>query len=217
MGLSKALPGVPVVSEEDHARRPVTQAAGTFVLVDPLDGTREFIAGRDEFTVNIALIENETPRVGIIAAPARGSLWRGSARHGAQKLHLTGEGHASDPVTISTRRLDVPRVILMSRSHSDPATTAFAKRWTGIETMTAGSSLKFGLIAEGIADVYPRLAPVREWDAAAGHALVVAAGGIVVTPDGNPLDYGRKENNFTVTGFVAWANPALCDQGASAR
>lgn len=213
-GLSRLLPDTPVVSEEDHARKPAT-AAKTFVLVDPLDGTREFIAGRDEFTVNIALVEDGTPCVGVVAAPARASLWRGSVGHGAQKLRLTDDGRAADPESIATRRLDVPRVILVSRSHPDPATAAFAGRWPGIETMAIGSSLKFGLLAEGAADVYPRLAPVREWDAAAGHALVVAAGGMVVTPDGRPLGYGRARDDFTVQGFVAWGNPKLCDQGAS--
>jgi 3'(2'), 5'-bisphosphate nucleotidase len=214
-GLSRLLPGIPVVSEEDHARRPATRAAGIFVLVDPLDGTREFIAGRDEFTVNIALVENGTPHVGIVAAPARASLWRGSTGQGAQKLRMTADGHASDPVAIAARRLDTPRVILMSRSHPDPATEAFARRWPGIEATAIGSSMKFGLLAEGAADVYPRLAPVREWDAAAGHALLVAAGGAVATPEGDPLEYGRAGSDFIVPGFVAWANPALSRQGAS--
>jgi 3'(2'), 5'-bisphosphate nucleotidase len=103
----------------------------------------------------------------------------------------------------------------MSRSHLDPATEKFASRWPGIEAVSAGSSLKFALLAEGKADVYPRLAPVCEWDAAAGHALVVAAGGNVTTPGGQPLVYGRGENNFLIPGFIAWANPAVSDHGAS--
>jgi 3'(2'), 5'-bisphosphate nucleotidase len=108
-----------------------------------------------------------------------------------------------------------PRVVLMSRSHLDPATEAFVRQRSAMETMTIGSSLKFGLLAEGAADIYPRLAPVREWDAAAGHAVVVAAGGVVLAPNGGPLTYGQPDRYFTISGFVAWANPDLSRQGAS--
>jgi 3'(2'), 5'-bisphosphate nucleotidase len=214
-GLSRLLPGIPVISEEDFMSGPRPRPDGIFVLVDPLDGTREFIAGRDEFTVNIALIENGSPHAGIVAAPARACVWRGSHGKGAQKLRLTPDGTAADATPIKTRRLIPPRVVLVSRSHPDALTQAFIDRQPAIEAMPVGSSLKFGLLAEGAADLYPRLAPVREWDAAAGHALLVAAGGVVVAPDGSALKYGRPDRNFTIPGFVAWANPDASRQGAS--
>jgi 3'(2'), 5'-bisphosphate nucleotidase len=214
-GLSRLLPGIPVISEEDYARHPVPLTSSAFALVDPLDGTREFIAGRDEFTVNIALVENGLPHTGIVAAPARACVWRGSRGQGAQKLKLAHDGTAADAAPIKTRRLTPPRVVLVSRSHPDALTQAFVERQPSVEAVPVGSSLKFVLLAEGAADIYPRLGPVREWDAAAGHALVVASGGVVVAPDGGPLQYGRPDRNFTIPGFVAWANPDLSRQGAS--
>jgi 3'(2'), 5'-bisphosphate nucleotidase len=213
--LSRLLPGIEIISEEAHSRIAAPKPAGAFVLVDPLDGTREFVAGRDEFTVNIALVENGVPQTGIIAAPARGVLWRGAAGR-AEKMQIAA-GNISKAERISSRRLDRPKCVLMSRSHLDAATDALVKRWPDIETLKAGSSLKFGLIADGTADLYPRLGPVCEWDIAAGHALVVAAGGCVFTPDGGEISYGGAEKNFIVPGFVAWANPACRDQGASVR
>jgi 3'(2'), 5'-bisphosphate nucleotidase len=215
-GLSPLLPGIPVVSEEAHARAAAPQPGATFALVDPLDGTREFVAGRDEFTVNIALVVDGVPRAGVIAAPARQMLWRGAVGKHAEKLKFES-GHATGVEKISTRRLDRPQCVLMSRSHPDAATEALVNRWPGIETLKMGSSLKFGLIADGTADIYPRLGPVCEWDIAAGHAIVVAAGGCVVAPDGRELSYGGATKNFVVPGFVAWANTALRDQGASER
>ncbi len=207
--LQRVLPGIPIVSEEDNARG-APSLGRHFILVDPLDGTREFVAGRDEFTVNIAIVENGTPRIGVIGAPARNTIWRGEVGGAAQRLRLApGEAlDRAENTAIAVRRLAEPRVAVMSRSHLDPATKAFAARWPGLESVSAGSSLKFALIAEGAADIYPRLSPTSEWDIAAGHAIVAAAGGIVVRPDGNPLVYGRTLEKFLVPSFVAWANPS---------
>lgn len=208
-GLAQLLPGMPVVSEEDHARTAAPQPSGTFALVDPLDGTREFIAGRDEFTVNIAIVENGVPSAGVIAAPARNTVWRGALGHGAQRLRHGPDGSVLDTNTIVTRKLPTPRIAAFSRSHPDTASEAFVTRWQNISLMTAGSSLKFALVAEGAADIYPRLSPICEWDIAAGHALVLAAGGVVVAPDGKQLRYGQADRKFVVPGFIAWANPDL--------
>jgi 3'(2'), 5'-bisphosphate nucleotidase len=208
--LSRLLPGIPIVSEEDIARGAAPTLEHTFVLVDPLDGTREFIAGRDEFTVNIALVEDGTPRIGVIGAPARGTIWRGAIGTGAQRLRLApGEARSrAQAERIAARQLATPRVAVMSRSHLDPATRAFAARWPNLEAVSAGSSLKFALIAEGAADIYPRLSPTCEWDIAAGHAIAAAAGALVVTPGGEPLIYGRASEKFRVPAFIAWANPS---------
>ncbi len=211
-GLSKILPGIPVVSEEDQVRAATLQVPPAFVLVDPLDGTREFIAGRDEFTVNIAIVENRIPQSGVIGAPARHMIWRGVVGHGAQRLRLAADGVVLEETPIAVRRLPQPRTAVMSRSHLDPATQSFVTRWPGIEAVSAGSSLKFALIAEGAADIYPRLSPTCEWDIAAGHAIAVAAGGLVVTPEGGPLSYGRADRRFVVPSFVAWADPAAAER-----
>jgi len=209
--LSRTLPGIPIVSEEDNARGSAPALGPVFILVDPLDGTREFIAGRDEFTVNIAIVENGTPRVGVIGAPARGTIWRGRLGQGAQRLRLA-PGTAPEQAeveTIAARQLATPKVAVMSRSHLDPATKKFVERWPGLDAVSAGSSLKFALIAEGEADIYPRMSPTCEWDIAAGHAIASAAGGLVTDPQGRPLEYGRADRKFLVPSFVAWANPAI--------
>lgn len=207
-GLSRILPGLPVVSEEDHAANGAEAPGSSFALVDPLDGTREFIAGRDEFTVNIAIIEAGIPIIGIVAAPARHTLWRGMIGQGAQKLRYADDG-IFETASIEVRKLVSPRIAAFSRSHADPQSEAFAARWPDVTQVTAGSSLKFALVAEGQADIYPRLSPTCEWDIAAGHALVASAGGLVVTPEGEPLRYGQADRKFIVPGFVAWANPDL--------
>jgi 3'(2'), 5'-bisphosphate nucleotidase len=211
-GLSRLLPGVPVVSEEAHTR-PSALPAGV-VLVDPLDGTREFLAGRDEFTVNIGILANGRPMIGIIAAPALGLVWRGVVGRGAERLRLAAGAashQASERKPIHTRRRPAGGfAVVLSRSHFDARTDAFLTRLPIVARTPCGSSLKFARIAEGSADLYVRLAQTCEWDVAAGHAVLCAAGGIVTTPDGSELSYGRT-SDFHVPAFIAWGDPSAAE------
>jgi 3'(2'), 5'-bisphosphate nucleotidase len=206
--VAQLLPGIPTVSEEAVQAAPPAGLAGDFVLVDPLDGTREFIAGRDEFTVNVALVSGGRPRLGVIAAPALGLVWRTRASGGAERLRLAPGAAATEaaeraPIRVRPR----PRtglVAAVSRSHLDAATEAYLARLGAVERIACGSALKFCRVAEGTADIYPRLGPTCEWDVAAGDAIVAAAGGAVTTPDGAPLAYGRAAEAFRVPAFIAW-------------
>ena len=206
-GLAESFPGVPVVSEEGDCR----VAGPTFFLVDPLDGTREFLAGRDEYTVNIALVRDGVPVIGVVGAPALGLIWRGGGGH-AERVAVAPDGLSGAVTTVRTRAWPAQRVAAVSRSHYEPASAAFLQRFAPITEHSCGSALKFCRIAEGAADLYPRLAPTSEWDVAAGHALVVAAGGAVMAPDGGLLSYGGE--GFRVAGFVAWGDPAAARRPA---
>jgi 3'(2'), 5'-bisphosphate nucleotidase len=200
--LTALRPDIPIVSEETTGNRVVDNLGRRFFLVDPLDGTREFLAGLDEFTVNIALIDEATPVLGVVVAPALGLVWRGQVGHGAERLTLAG----GERMPIGTR---VPPAsgarVLISRSHLDPATDAYLDRLSQPERIACGSSLKFCRLAEGAADLYPRLGPTSEWDIAAGHAVLIAAGGQMRQPDGSALRYGQHE--FRVAGFIASGSP----------
>lgn len=204
-GLHDILPGIPVVSEESTGQANPQRHEIDFVLVDPLDGTREMLAGRDEYTVNIAILSRGRPLVGVVAAPARGLLWRGIVGTGAERLVLAPGDRpqaARERRTIQARTPPMGALIaLVSRSHLDPATEAYLAHRNPAERISCGSSLKFCKIAEGSADLYPRLSPTFEWDVAAGHAVLAAAGGAVTTPEGVPLAYGRPD--CRVTGFIA--------------
>jgi 3'(2'), 5'-bisphosphate nucleotidase len=207
---ARVLPGVAVVSEE--AGMLCSALPDGFVLVDPLDGTREFIAGRDEFTVNVAIVAGGRPQLGVVAAPAQGLLWRGIVGMGAERLRLT-PGRPADAADerkpIHTRAAPHSGLVAAaSRSHLDPATQAFLSRLSIEECVTCGSAVKFCQLAEGVADVYPRLSTTCEWDVAAGHALLVAAGGTVTTPEGRPLSYGRRDADFRIPAFIAWGDPS---------
>ena len=209
-GLSRLLPDAPVVSEESALPAPATLGE-RFFLVDPLDGTREFIAGESEYTVNIALIAGGRPMAGIITAPALATVWRGIVGQGAERMKLqpgAAVDRATERAAIRTRpKPQTGLVAMTSRSHPDPATAAYLEKISGVQRNVSGSSLKFCRIAEGTADIYPRLVSLSEWDIAAGHALVVAAGGTVTTVDGQPLTYGRPD--FRAPPFIAWgAAPA---------
>jgi 3'(2'), 5'-bisphosphate nucleotidase len=211
-GLARVLPGVTVVSEEAASKAPPATLPETFVLVDPLDGTRELVAGRDEFTVNVAIVRGGRPRLGVVAAPAQGVVWRGSEGRGAERLQLSPGAPASaarERSTIRTR--PAPRaglVAVVSRSHLDAETEAFLARLPIAGRLTSGSAVKFCQVAEGAADVYPRLSTTCEWDVAAGHAVLTAAGGVLTAPDGAALGYGQIGRNFRVPAFVAWGDPA---------
>jgi 3'(2'), 5'-bisphosphate nucleotidase len=203
--LARLLPGLPVVSEEAGAGQPAI--GRDFLLVDPLDGTREFLSGRPEYTVNLAIVRDRAPILGVIAAPALGLVWRGVVGRGAERLRVS-DGAGVAPAAIRTRPAPDRLVAALSRSHLDAATAALAERLPIAERMVSGSSLKFCRIAEGRADVYPRLSPTSEWDVAAGHAVVAAAGGSVTTQGGEPLTYGNMDRNLLIPGFLAWGDPA---------
>jgi len=204
-GLARLYPELPAISEErlQHAHPPY---AGRFFLIDPLDGTKEFVAGRDEFTVNLALVSDGTPILGIIGAPALGLIWRGLVGWGAERLQI-GDGFAAAP--IQTRRLPKPGepwIAAVSRSHGDARSEAFIAERPGAIRTAFGSALKFGRVAEGGADIYPRLAPTCEWDIAAGHAVVTAAGGRVTDGQGRDLRFGQGRQDFIVPEFIAWGD-----------
>jgi len=205
-GLRRTLPELPAVSEEAFNRAPPATIADTFVLVDPLDGTREFLAGLDEYAVNIAIVSGGEPVAGVIAAPARGLIWRG-ANGRAERLQHFGRGAIGGHTPIRTRAWPAADAIAtVSRSHLDEATDACLARMT-VTRQPCGSAIKFCRLAEGTADIYPRCGPTSEWDIAAGHAILVAAGGMMTAPDGQPLRYGALAQGFRVPGFIAWGDP----------
>jgi 3'(2'), 5'-bisphosphate nucleotidase len=203
--LAEIAPGIPVVAEESVAGGKVPEVAERFFLVDPLDGTKEFISHRDEFTVNIALIENGEPVLGVVLAPARRELFWGDVRAG-RAGHMDAEPDGTMPLMGAPLRARVtPQqglVAVASRSHRSPETDAFLANYPVIEFRSIGSSLKFCLLAAGQADLYPRLGPTMEWDTAAGQAVLVAAGGRVTTLEGEPFRYGKP--GFRNGHFVAW-------------
>lgn len=211
-GLARVLPGVAVVSEEASGRLHPAGVPDSFILVDPLDGTRELLAGRDEFTVNLAIVSGGRPRLGIVATPAQGLLWRGIEGQGAERLRLSpGSPANAAQERTAIRARPLPRaglVAVVSRSHLDPDTEAFLARLPIADRLACGSAIKFCQVAEGVADVYPRLSTTCEWDVAAGHAVLTAAGGTVTAPAGAPLDYGQVARNFRVPAFVAWGDPS---------
>jgi 3'(2'), 5'-bisphosphate nucleotidase len=203
--LAALAPDIPVVAEEAVAAGHVPVVAERFFLVDPLDGTREFISRRDEFTVNIALIDRGQPVLGVVFAPARHELFWGDVRAGkAGQLGSDPDGTMpSTGVAISARRAPADGLVAVaSRSHRTPETDAFLAQHPVKEFRSIGSSLKFCVVASGEADVYPRVGTTMEWDTAAGHAVLAAAGGRVTTLEGEPFTYGKP--GFRNGNFVAW-------------
>jgi 3'(2'), 5'-bisphosphate nucleotidase len=208
-------PDVPVIAEEQAAAGVLPLAGARFFLVDPLDGTKEFIKRNGEFTVNIALVENELPRLGVIYAPALGRLCFTLSETEAFAASLDpaadpGEAalDALELKTLHTREPHPGRLAAVtSRSHGDEATAAFLARCNITQNVSSGSSLKFCKVAGGEADVYPRFGPTNEWDTAAGHAILRAAGGEVYTTDGQPLRYGKRRRRYVNPGFIAWGRP----------
>ena len=204
--LTRLAPVLPIISEEQAAPPQPLPRDAEYFLVDPLDGTREFIAGSDEYAVNIALIVAGVPLLGIIAAPALGLIWRGIVGRGAERLAFAPDGKCSPPQPIHARpRPQGELVVLVSRSHLEPRTRAFLDGLPKARAIPCGSAVKFCRVADGSADLYPRLAPTRDWDVAAGHALVEAAGGQLRTPDGAELVYGTPD--LRIPGFIARADP----------
>lgn len=196
-GLAERFGDIPVISEESvgDAQSP-PPGARRFFLVDPLDGTREFLEGTDEFTVNIALIEDGRPIAGIVHAPAIDQCYVASGG----KAWYRHAGRREGPLRARAMPVEAP-IVLASRFHRDAKTDAFIARQVGAQVITAGSALKFGLLARGAADLYPRYGRTMEWDTAAGHAVLAAAGGSVRTFEGQDLAYGKP--GFANPGFIA--------------
>jgi 3'(2'), 5'-bisphosphate nucleotidase len=203
--LAVIAPGVPVVAEESVAAGHVPVIAERFFLVDPLDGTREFVSHRDEFTVNVALIDAGEPVLGVVFAPARRELYWGDVRAGkAGVIDADPDGTMPSLGTAISARVRPAGGLtaVASRSHRTPETDAFLTNYSIAEFRSIGSSLKFCLVAAGQADLYPRLGTTMEWDTAAGHAVLSAAGGRVTGLAGEPFRYGKP--GFKNGNFVAW-------------
>jgi 3'(2'), 5'-bisphosphate nucleotidase len=200
-GLYKLWPEIPVVAEEAANAGHIPTVTSMFFLVDPLDGTKEFVSRNGEFTVNISLIENGSPKFGVVYAPATNRIYWGEVGVGAAMAKV------NEPwKSIQTRSLpEAGATVLASRSHRDAETDAYLAKQKVNEIIGAGSSLKFCTIAEGSADLYPRFGRTMEWDTAAGHAVLVAAGGKVLTIEGLPLTYGKVERGFDNPAFIASA------------
>lgn len=205
-GLKKIAPEVPVISEEAASAGVIPAVSREFFLVDPLDGTKEFISKNGEFTVNIARVENGVPVAGVVYAPALKRIFFGEKGAGAAQAEL-GEGdRIADWKSIAVRPLPGDgAVVVASRSHRDAATDDYLKKVHVKSLCSAGSSLKFCLVAAGEADLYPRFGRTMEWDTAAGHAVLLAAGGKVMTVEGAPLSYGKRERGYDNPGFIASA------------
>lgn len=203
--LARVAPGVPVIAEEEVAAGRIPAHDDTYFLVDPLDGTKEFVRGGDDYTVNIGLIEGGAPKAGVVFAPATQRLHGGWVDGGA----WVDGGNGRRSIRTRTRADEVTAVA--SKSHLNQATIDYLEAAVGTcGYISVGSSLKFCIVAEGKADIYPRASPTSEWDTAAGHAILLAAGGLVDGPDGSPLRYGKSA--FLNRAFVAtagWQPPSL--------
>ena len=203
--IRQAAPGVPVIAEEEVAAGRIPEHGDTYFLVDPLDGTKEFVRGGYDYTVNIGLIVGGQPKLGVVYQPAVDKLWAGLVGEGAF-VEENGERRC-----INCRPLGETRAAVASKSHLTQSTVDYLAQVMGLcEHVSVGSSLKFCIVAEGEADIYPRLSPTSEWDTAAGHAVLLAAGGRVDGPDGTPLAYGKSA--FLNPGFCAtagWQAPAI--------
>ena len=211
--LRRSAPDIPIVAEEAAAAGASPTAASRFFLVDPLDGTREFIARNGEFTINVALIERNAPIAGAVYAPAIDKLWfGGTSAYACQAKPGGGLGPRGAWRRLHVRSAPAAMVALASRSHGDPKTEAFLARLPIGERRSAGSSLKFCVVAEGEGDVYPRFGPTMEWDTAAGDAVLRAAGGVVLSTEGGPLVYGKFDRGLRNGGFVAWGDPAAAER-----
>jgi 3'(2'),5'-bisphosphate nucleotidase len=217
-GLHRLAPDIPMIGEESVANGRIPEIGARFFCVDPLDGTRGFAKGRDQFTVNIALIEDAAPTFGVVYAPATGELFAGEPGRALAATY--------DPHTLAARALSKPiyaqaepppqwRIIASDFSGRNAITNAFIAALNGT-LAHASSSIKFCRLAEGAADLYPRFGEVSEWDAAAGHAILAAAGGGVMRLDGEPLRYGDRAGAFLIQGFVAFASDAAAHAARAA-
>ena len=206
-GLAELAPGAPMLGEEAVAQGRIPECGDYFFCVDPLDGTRGFAKGGDEFTVNIALVERGTPVMGVVFAPASGELYAGERACALRAKY--------DPITQAILEAPAPihtapsspqwRIVASDFSGRNERTGAFVKALNG-RTTHASSSIKFCRVAEGAADLYPRFGDVSEWDVAAAHAVLLAAGGDIMSLEGRPLHYGLRKGDFVIPGFIAFAS-----------
>lgn len=205
--LAERFPGIAVVAEERAARGGAAAPAGTFFLVDPLDGTRDFLAGTPDYSVNIALVTGARPVAAALAAPGLARVWWAGTT-AVEAPVVAGRPGSGRPV----HARPVPEAGLLalgSRRHGDAATETCLAALPVMETRQVGSALKFGLIAAGEADLYVRCGPTMEWDTAAGDHIVAAAGGCVVVPGGGPIRYGQHGPDHRNGPFAALGDPAL--------
>lgn len=213
--LAAAAPAIPVVAEEQVAAGHIPETGREFFLVDPLDGTKEFVQRRGDFTVNIALVRDRTPVLGVVYAPAKSQLFAGDA--GARRAFRSEQSVDGDDIAArSDIRVRTPPAVgltvVASRSHLNAETDQYLRRLKTSNLVSVGSSLKFCLVAAGEADVYPRLGPTMEWDTAAGHAVLLAAGGTVINLDHTPFRYGKAQ--FRNPSFIATSTLTVLPQGA---
>ena len=213
-GLSEHFPEIPVVAEEMVAAGVMPQTLGEqFFLVDALDGTKEFCSGRDEFTVNIALIHKSIPVLGVVYSPALKVLYSGehdgAGKGVASRCVVSNAGKLVKREMIETRPSRDPQTIVATRSHMTPETKEYLECCSGADLRSIGSSLKFCLLAAGEADLYPRFGTTMEWDTAAGDAILRAAGGATNTMDELPLTYGKRGQ----AGMADFQNPYFVSRG----
>jgi 3'(2'), 5'-bisphosphate nucleotidase len=201
--LRSAFASIPIIAEEEAAAGRIAAVDSKFFLVDPLDGTKEFISRNGEFTVNIAEIENGKPVRGVVYAPAIARLFFGEVGAGAWEIKGDKLDWATAKPIAARKPASDGWVAVASRSHRDAKTDEYLAAYKIKDFEAAGSSLKFCLVAAGEADIYPRTGRTMEWDTAAGHAVLAAAGGSVTTIDGRPFTYGKKEEKFANQFFVA--------------
>jgi 3'(2'), 5'-bisphosphate nucleotidase len=211
--LSHHFPDWPIISEEHEAELPQGHGDKPFILVDPMDGTKEYISGHSDYAICIGLIVAKRPVAGVILAPAQKMAWLGYMQGG-------GFGQADEVILDDnleektgarkhlklTNQKTLPTSVITSRSHSDMQSTKLISRFPGIRHVTMGAALKFTSIARGDACLYPRGMGSMEWDTAAGEAILMAAGGHMVTPDGLPLTYGKIDQHFRNRSFIAGCN-----------
>lgn len=208
--LAEADPSLPVIAEEAVAAGNIPEHGSRFALVDPLDGTKEFINKRGEFTVNIGIIENGVPVMGVVYAPALNRLFVADSRFSAWQANA--EPGAAVPAAEDRTQLRIRPApeggvtAIASKSHRSDETNAFLETQTVGDIISAGSSLKFCLIAAGEADLYPRHGRTMEWDTAAGHAVAEAAGARVTETDGSPLLYGKTARGYDNPHFIVWGD-----------
>lgn len=207
-GLKALAPNIPMIGEEAVADGRIPECGDTFFCVDPLDGTKGFARGGDEFTVNVALIEKTVPKLGVVYAPATGELYAGEPGRAVKAMCEPHTARLMTPLEpIAPKASERWRIVASANSGRNERTTRFVRALDGAATH-ASSSIKFCRLAEGEADLYPRFGEVSEWDAAAGHAVLRAAGGDIMRLDATPLTYGARADNFLVHGFIAYANAA---------
>ena len=205
-GLNKEFSEIQCISEESHSKIDIKSLNNIFFLVDPLDGTKEFIEKNDEFTVNIALINKNKPEIGVIYAPAKNKIFFTDDDGKAYELEV--ENYQNEVNLNRSKRISVSKetknlIAITSRSHNNETTKNFLEKYEIKEKIICGSSLKFCLVANGQANIYPRLGPTKEWDTAAGHAILENAGGKIKSLNDKELLYGKTNEDFLNPEFIA--------------